>query len=103
MYQQPDTFAHYLTSQALHRMQKAVRKFPQPNYVTAKVAEETGELIKEAVHLAENRGSRERLEDEAIDALAMIFRLVMEGDQTIGLGPKEPSTDTSNPQKEQDR
>ena len=35
---------------AVSEAEKAMRKFPQPNYVISKVAEEAGEVVKAAKH-----------------------------------------------------
>lgn len=64
---------------------KARVRFPQPNYVALKVAEEAGEVVKAAVHCAENRAPLDELEGEAVQAIAMMLRLLIEGDQVIGV------------------
>ncbi|HGY5183053.1 TPA: hypothetical protein ACNV5L_003392 [Citrobacter braakii] len=69
--------------------EKAMRKFPQPNYVLNKVAEESGEVIKAVIHYTEGREEWENVEGEIIDNLAMLIRLVTEGDQVIGFVPPE--------------
>lgn len=78
-------------TQILHRalaeMHKAIMRFPQPNYVSLKVAEEAGEVIKAAVHYAEGRETWEKVEDEAVQAIAMIPRLLVEGDRKNGIIP----------------
>jgi hypothetical protein len=51
----------------------AMRRFPQPNYVISKVAEEAGEVVKAAIHCAEKRETAE------------LIRLWVEGDQVHGL------------------
>jgi len=55
---------------------KAADKFPQPNYITLKIAEEAGEVIRAAVHYAENRMECEELEGEIVQLLAMLNRIV---------------------------
>ncbi len=70
---------------------KAQIKFPQPNYVTLKVAEEAGEVVRGAVHFAEGRLSWEELEAEVVQTIAMCMRLLIEGDQVNGVRP--PSHD----------
>lgn len=75
------------------RAEKAMVKFPQPNYILAKLAEEHGEVVKEVVHYAEGRGDWSKLENEIIDNLAMMIRLVKEGDQTINFIPPESVRD----------
>lgn len=81
-----DYFAK-LVSRARVEADKAITKFPQPNYVLLKVAEEAGEVVKAAVHCAEQRGSWAEVEGETVQLLAMLIRLMTEGDQTIKLTP----------------
>lgn len=76
-----------LVNQARARAEKAMTKFPQPNYVLNKVAEESGEVIKAVIHYTEGRETWESVETELIDNLAMLIRLVKEGDQVIGFTP----------------
>lgn len=66
---------------------KAMRKFPQPNYVISKVAEEAGEVVKAAIHCAEGRELPSAVADEIKQAMAMLIRLYVEGDQVHGLAP----------------
>ncbi|MEQ0416447.1 hypothetical protein ABLV48_03270 [Klebsiella sp. JB_Kp045] len=66
---------------------KAIRKFPQPNYVLLKVAEEAGEVVQAGVHYAENRMEWGQVEGEIVQLLAMLIRLVTEGDQVNGITP----------------
>lgn len=66
---------------------RAMRKFPQPNYVISKFAEESGEMVKAAIHAAEGRGTPTQLRDEMRQAIAMLYRLWVEGDQVHGLPP----------------
>lgn len=82
----PDYFDS-LVEQARARAEKAMTKFPQPNYVLNKVAEESGEVIKAVIHYTEGRETWENVEAELIDNLAMLIRLVKEGDQVIGFTP----------------
>jgi phosphoribosyl-ATP pyrophosphohydrolase len=67
--------------------EKAMRKFPQPNYVISKVAEEAGEVVKAAIHCAEGRETPENVAAEIRQAMAMLIRLYIEGDQVHGLSP----------------
>lgn len=83
---QNDYFA-YLVAMARVSADKAIRKFPQPNYVLLKVAEEAGEVVKAGVHYAENRMEWGQVEGEIIQLLAMLIRLVTEGDQVNGITP----------------
>ena len=78
-----------LVSMARQRAAKAMVKFPQPNYVLNKVAEESGEVIKSVIHFTEGRETWENVENELVDNLAMLIRLVTEGDQVIGFKPPE--------------
>nr|WP_321482315.1 hypothetical protein [uncultured Cohaesibacter sp.] len=52
---------------------------------TAKLAEETGELIKACHKAAEGRGDIRDCYPEAVDVIAMVIRLVVEGDPNIQL------------------
>jgi phosphoribosyl-ATP pyrophosphohydrolase len=72
---------------AMVEARKAMQKFPQPNYVITKVAEEAGEVVKAAVHCAEGRESAENLRSEMKQLIAMLYRLWVEGDQVHGLQP----------------
>lgn len=65
----------------------AMQKFPQPNYVISKVAEEAGEVVKAAIHCAEGRETAENVRGEIKQAIAMLIRLYIEGDQVHGLPP----------------
>lgn len=68
---------------------KAMYKFPQPNYVLLKVAEEAGEVVQAGVHYAEGRMTWDELEGELVQLLAMCIRLVKEGDHVNGVYPPE--------------
>lgn len=83
-----DYFAS-LVAAARVRADKAMRKHPQPNYVLNKVAEESGEVIKAVIHYTEGREVWANVENELIDNLAMLIRLVTEGDQVIGFTPPD--------------
>jgi hypothetical protein len=74
---------------ALARMAavKAMRKFPQPNYVALKIAEEAGEVVRAGVHYAEMRMEWSEVEGEIVQLLAMLLRFVTEGDQVNGIIP----------------
>lgn len=65
----------------------AMQNFPQPNYVISKVAEEAGEVVKAAIHCAEGRETKENVRAEIKQAMAMLMRLYLEGDQVHGLPP----------------
>lgn len=76
-----------LVTEAMQEAEKAMRKFPQPNYVISKYAEESGEVVKAAIHCAENIETKENLRGEMKQAIAMLYRLWVEGDQVHGLKP----------------
>lgn len=77
---------------AVREMERACERFPQPNYVLLKVAEEAGEVVKTGVHLSEGRDfTWDDLEAEISQTIAMCLRLIAEGDQTIGLRPPSSS------------
>lgn len=76
-----------LLPEAVAAAEKAMIKYPQPSYVISKWAEETGEVTKAAIHFAEGRETPENVRAEIIQALAMLHRLLVEGDQVHGLPP----------------
>ena len=84
-----DTF-YALIVDAMEEADRAMRKFPQPNYVISKVAEEAGEVVKAAIHCAEGRETVENLRGEMKQVIAMLYRLWVEGDQVHGLPPVRP-------------
>ncbi|EPV7992397.1 hypothetical protein ACWAG0_004727 [Enterobacter hormaechei] len=63
----PDDYFASLVAAARVRADKAMRKFPQPNYVLNKVAEESGEVIKAVIHFTEGREEWRNVEGEIID------------------------------------
>lgn len=77
---------------AMAEAMRAMRKFPQPNYVISKIAEEAGEVVKAAIHCAEGRETAENLRSEMKQLIAMIYRLWAEGDQVHGLPPVHGAT-----------
>jgi hypothetical protein len=87
----PDALWAYYTLSIFRRAEaarvKAQAKFPQPNYTALKVAEEAGELVKAAVHYAEDRETWQNVEAEAVQTIAMILRLLIEGDGINGVKP----------------
>lgn len=99
----PQAYFLSIVSRALTQAKVAIEKFPQPNYVLNKVAEESGEVIKAAVHYREGRDSWQHVESEVVDNIAMLFRLVTEGDGVIGLTPPKVNifTDLNKPPFEQ--
>lgn len=76
-----------LLAEARLEAHRAIQKFPQPNYVISKVAEEAGEVVKAAIHCAEGRETLENVRGEIKQAIAMLMRLYLEGDQVHGLPP----------------
>lgn len=85
----PNDYFSRLVSKARQSAEKAMIKFPQPNYVLLKVAEEAGEVVQAGVHYAEGRETWENLEGEVVQTMAMLYRLVTEGDQVNGVIPPE--------------
>ena len=53
--------------------------------VISKVAEEAGEVVKAAIHCAEGRETAEAVIGEITQAMAMLMRLYVDGDQVHGL------------------
>lgn len=76
-----------LFNDALIESIQASRKYPQPNYIITKVAEEAGEVVQEAIRCVEGKGSYKDLRAEIVQAIAMLIRLYSEGDQVHGLKP----------------
>jgi hypothetical protein len=74
-----------LLFEANHAATVAMVKFPQPNYVLLKVAEEAGEVVQEAVHFAEGRGTATAVRKEIVQTIAMLIRLYEEGDLVNGI------------------
>lgn len=66
---------------------RAAARFPQPNYVTLKIAEEAGEVVRGAVHYAEERMEWIEVEEEIVQLMAMLIRFVTEGDLVNGVTP----------------
>lgn len=87
-----------LVSKAVQAAEKAMVKFPQPNYALLKFAEEAGEVVQAGVHYAEGRETWESLEGEVVQTIAMLYRLVNEGDHVNGVFP--PSQLRAKPAKD---
>lgn len=87
MKQQPLKSFSTLVIEALKEAEKAMVKYPQPNYVISKIAEESGEVVKAAIHYSEGRDTREHVEDEMKQTIAMLYRLWCEGDLVHGCPP----------------
>jgi hypothetical protein len=87
--EEPVTMDYFdeLVARAKVSAEKAQRKFPQPNYVALKIAEEAGEVVRGCVHFAEARMPWEEVEGEIVQLLAMLIRLVSEGDEINGVHP----------------
>lgn len=85
----PHDYFSSLVTKARTTADKAMKKFPQPNYVLLKVAEEAGEVVQAGVHYAEGRKKWHDVEGEIVQCLAMLIRLVEEGDQVNGVIPPE--------------
>lgn len=80
-----NAYFEQIVKDAVNEAEKAMFKYPQPNYVISKVAEESGEVIKEAIHCAEGRGDYNNLRQEVVQTIAMLYRLVVEGDEVHNL------------------
>ena len=74
-----------LFTEALREAHKAMEKYPVPNKTTLKIAEEAGEVVRECVKVSEGRGDLENLRLEIVQNMAMLIRLAIEGDRTIGV------------------
>jgi hypothetical protein len=88
-----------LIADARQAAEKAMVRFPQPNYVISKIAEEAGEVVKAAIHCAEGRETAENLRGEMVQTVAMLYRLWMEGDGVHGL----PAVRSSHPAAPEDK
>ena len=62
---------------------RSMEKYPQPNYVAAKLGEEAGEVIRAYIHMVEGRGTIADLEGEVVQLIGLALRLLHEGDDTI--------------------
>jgi hypothetical protein len=74
-----------LVQDSIAEAERAMMRFPQPNYVLLKVAEEAGEVVKAGVHCAEGRDTPDHVRQEMMQLIAMMYRLWVEGDQVVGL------------------
>lgn len=70
-----------LINDAVEEAHTAMVRYPQPNYVISKIAEESGEVVKAAIHFAEGRETASNLRSEMKQTIAMLYRLWIEGDQ----------------------
>jgi len=80
-----------LLNEAIEEACNAAQAYPQPNYLISKVAEEAGEVVKAAIHCAEGRGTPENVRGEIVQAMAVLIRLYIEGDEVHGLPPIHPT------------
>lgn len=82
---------HYMGDihgKAVRQFQKIVYKYPQPNYTALKLAEEAGEVVQAMVHYAEGRDKTwEDVEEEVVQTIAVLYRLLIEGDAVNGIIP----------------
>lgn len=78
-----------LVAKAEHASKIASEKFPQPNYVALKIAEEAGEVVRAAVHYGEDRMEWAEVEGEIVQLIAMLIRFVKEGDEVNNIIPPE--------------
>lgn len=65
----------------------AMDRWPAPNCTITKVAEESGEVVKEALRCVYKEGDWDNLRQEMVQTIAMIIRLYVEGDAVHGLPP----------------
>lgn len=77
----------YLIDKAHCEAHNAMHEYPQPNYTLLKLAEEQGEVIKAFIHFREDRALWSDVEGEIIQSLAMLIRLLVEGDKVNGIRP----------------
>lgn len=82
-----------LVDQARTESARAIDKFPQPNYTLLKFAEESGEVVKAAVHYGERRDTWTHVEEEVIQTLAMLIRFLREGDGVNKIYPPKSLRD----------
>lgn len=82
-----DEYINNICRRAIKEYRSAANNYPQPNYVLLKVAEEAGEVVKAGVHYAEGRDTWTHLEAEAVQTIGMCLRLLLEGDEVIGMYP----------------
>lgn len=85
-----DKSFHRMIAEAIDEAERAMIRFPQPNYVISKIAEEAGEVVKAAIHCAEGREDAVNVRGEMRQLIAMLYRLWVEGDGVHGLAPMNP-------------
>lgn len=74
-----------LLTEAAFEAERAKRLFPSPAHLTLALAEEAGEAVKAAMDMRQKSGTREALEKELVQTIAMCIRLYYEGDPSIGI------------------
>jgi hypothetical protein len=74
-----------LLMDALKEAHIAMGRYPLPNPTTLKIAEESGEVIKECMKISQGKGSMSNLSLEIRQSIAMLIRLAVEGDETLGV------------------
>ena len=72
---------------AIDEADTASNKYPQPNFIALKIAEEAGEVVRECVKVAQGTGTYENLALEMVQNIAMLIRLWEEGDEINGILP----------------
>lgn len=82
-----------LVAKSLHEAEQASKKYPQPNAVLLKIAEEAGEVVRGGVHYSEGRMKWSEVEGGIVQLLAMLIRFVTEGDQKNGIVPPPDFSD----------
>lgn len=75
--------AQALIADAFASAEKAMVRFPQPNFVAARLGEEAGEVIRAFIHRAEGRGTTAEFRAETVQLIGLALRLYFEGDRTI--------------------
>lgn len=81
-------YMNEIFGRAVNQYQKITVKYPQPNYTALKLGEEAGEVIQAMVHYAEGRDYIwDDVEMEVVQTIAVLFRLLIEGDQVNGIIP----------------
>lgn len=80
----PDAFIRAMLTEA----QRARTLFPKSDFLATAMAEEVGEVVKACMDYMHKKAvTRDDIEVECIQAAAMVWRLLTEGDPTIGIEP----------------
>lgn len=77
--------------EATAELERATEKFPKPEHTTIALMEEVGELAQALLHLKEKADNtlttqmnlRENVYKEGTQVIAMVLRILTEGDQSI--------------------